>query len=86
MRPNQISIWFKPDFLGYRGKLQDCYGQSLATFKWSRRVASAYYNINYGAVQFLEGSYPLFQVGVSNRSLSNAGGNSYRATHVYRYC
>ncbi|GAA2581095.1 hypothetical protein GCM10010399_08570 [Dactylosporangium fulvum] len=49
-------------------------------------MASTYYNINYGAVQFMEGSYPLFQIGVGNRSLSNAGGSSYRATYVYRYC
>jgi hypothetical protein len=79
-------FWDEPSFGGNRGKLSSCYWQSLATYHWDYRIASAYYNLNNGAVQFRNGNTPLFQIGVTDRSIPSAGTNNYLATSVYRYC
>jgi len=83
---NWFCFWDETSYNGYRGKLSSCGFQSLVPYYWDYRVASAYYNLGQGAVQFRNGSTALFQIGVTNRAIPNAGYNSYWATTVYRYC
>lgn len=79
-------FWDGTSYSGPRGKLSSCGWQNLATYDWEYRVASAYYNLDRGAVQFRYGNTGLFQVGVSARSIPNAGAYKDLATTVYRYC
>ncbi|WP_271190060.1 peptidase inhibitor family I36 protein [Dactylosporangium matsuzakiense] len=79
-------FWDAAGFTGRMGKLQDCYGQSLATWNWQYRVVSAYYNLDSGSVQFRYATFSLFQIGAGNRSMADAGVYAGLATNVYRYC
>ncbi|MEV8517054.1 peptidase inhibitor family I36 protein [Dactylosporangium sp. NPDC051484] len=84
------SGWFcfydRPDYGYPRGKLSSCGWQSLASWGWQDRVESAYYNLSRGSVQFLDGGYGLFQIGVGARAIGDASPYRNMATDVYRYC
>jgi hypothetical protein len=84
------SGWFcfydRPAYGYPRGKLSSCGWQSLATWGWQDRVESAYYNLSRGSVQFLDGGYGLFQIGVGYRAIADTSPYRNMATDVYRYC
>lgn len=84
------SGWFcfydRPNYGYPRGKLSDCYWQSLATWGWQDRIESVYYAINSGSVQFFDYNTALYRVGVGSRAIANVYPLSNRATDVYRYC
>jgi hypothetical protein len=80
---------------GYpRGKLSDCGWQDLAWWGWQDRTESVHYNMSSGSVTFIEhsgppdhsGDYGLFNVGTSNRTLSDVYPYRNMANHVYRFC
>lgn len=80
---------------GYpRGKLSDCGWQDLAGYGWQDRIESVHYNMSSGSVTYIEhsgppdhsGDYGLFNVGVSNRFMSDVYPYRNMANHVYRFC
>ena len=79
-------FWDGPGFTGHMGKLRGCGMQYLSTWGWQYRVASAFYNIDSGSVDFRWGSTTLFRISAGNRSSPDAGGYAGAATNVVHYC
>lgn len=96
--PNCPRGWFCfYDHLNYgfpMGKLSSCGWQDLAWWGWNDRTESAYYNLPYGSVTFINhGAYPnhsdddpIFSLNTSRRGLGDVAPYRNAADHVYRSC
>jgi len=72
-----------------RGKLSSCGYQDLATYGWTNRIESVYYDMLNGKVTFYnDGTVDtaLFTVSTANRGDADVSPHRDKADYVYRTC